>query len=215
MSWWTLAVAAVLGLRHGAAPDHVAAVCTLVEKNQARGWAGLWYAWRVGAGHMVGMGLVASAQLALGHWAGERLVGGWIGQICAVWLVLTGLAVWGDLVARRRGQNGWAQRALGGWGEWLRRRWAAWGVGLLFGLAVSPGDLAIFTLMAAVGPGWKPASILLGTFWLAMMAALGGLGLSLGLGGAWSRGRWEPWLAGASGLFGVGVGTSLLVGWIH
>lgn len=217
MTSWLIGIAALLGLRHGGAPDHLAAVSTFIEKNQARGGTAVRYALRIGIGHVSGMAAVAIAEMALTRWHPfEQTISGWVGDMAAVWLVLAGLWVLGDLARRRwvptartsRGGRAWVDRLL-------RHRWAAYGVGVLFGLAVSPGDLAIFTMVATVTSRPVLVALLLGTFWIAMLAALATLGYGLGLGGRVGGGRLEPWMAGASGLFGVGVGASLLLGVLH
>lgn len=217
MTGWLIGLAAVLGLRHGGAPDHLAAVSTFIEKNQARGGTAVRYALRIGIGHVSGMAAVATAEMALTRWHPlEQTLTGWVGDMAAVWLVLAGLWVLGDLARRRWGPASRGLRGAGGRVDrLLRHRWAAYGVGLLLGLAVSPGDLAIFTMVATVASRPMLVALLLGTFWLAMLAALATLGFGLGLGGRVGGGRLEPWLAGASGLFGVGVGASLLLGVLH
>ena len=62
----------------------------------------------------------------------------------------------------------------------MKRPGSAWLVGLLFGLAVSPGDLAIFTLMAQHHATPWVAFGLLGLFLCSLFAGLGVVGSGLG-----------------------------------
>lgn len=216
MDVWLLALAAILGLRHAVAPDHLAAVTTLIEKTRATRRQGVWCGLRIAAGHSVGM--LSEAGVILGlltafppAWTAATT---WAG---AIWLIFIALWVLGDLVLglRRRGRSGTISRGRtpDRWAPVLKRPVAAWAVGILFGIAVSPGDLAIFTLVARNHA--DPASALgyLAAFLAAMFVGLASVGG--GLGWANARTVLRRTFQGLSGAAGVGVAIALMTGLLH
>lgn len=210
-------VSLALGARHAFAPDHLAAVSTFTEKTQATKREALWYALRIALGHSAGM--LAMATVIVG--ALTALSPSWVTWTTwgsGVWLLAMALWILWDLVL-----DLWcADRAVPQrtpvlqnprWARWLRIPATAWAIGLLFGLAVSPGDLAIFTIMVKVHaePLWALAYLL--TFILAMCAGLAAVGA--GLGWANTRVLLRRAFQGASGLAGLGVAVALLTGYLH
>lgn len=216
MALWLLALATLLGVRHAFAPDHVAAVSTFTEKTEATRRQGVVYALRIAAGHSAGM--LAEAGVLLGllvtvpvAWDMAMTWG------AAIWLLLMALWLLWDLVrgVRRRSHGQPAPHLhLGNpWVTTLQRPIAAWGIGLLFGLAVSPGDLAVFTIMAKSYAHPVVALGYLAAFLAAMFAGLAGVGG--GLGWANTRPTLRRVLQGLSGVGGLGVAVALMSGMLH
>ncbi len=221
MTGWIVLIAVGLGLRHAVAPDHLVAVGTFIEKTSATRRQGLEYAVRIAAGHSVGMLAMAGVMIGLlvaipAAWLQ------WMTWGTASWLML--MAVWilwdlgHDIIfahdtqtlhvahvseARKRTDNG-------RWGALLKRPGSAWLVGLLFGLAVSPGDLAIFTLMAQHHATPWVAFGLLGIFLCSLFAGLGVVGS--GLGWANTRVVLRRFFQGLSGVAGAGIALALVTG---
>ncbi len=216
--WGLVALAVGLGLRHAIAPDHLAAVGTFVRATRAKTRHSIFHALRIGGGHAAGMFLMGVVIVGVAHELPHALVAT-LSRISGLWLMMLSLWILLDLLwpnwrfgmARLRQ---WHERRQPG-----TRRWSlaagAWSVGLLFGIAVSPGDLAIFTL--ALGQAANPwfGIGLFGTFIIAMLLGLSLVGLILawrtnGLGAKLSQG-----LSGLSGFFGLGIGFLLVAGMLH
>lgn len=227
---WAMLLAAALGGRHAVAPDHLAAVGTYVEKTRGSRRQGLVYALRIAAGHSAGM--LATAAVIQGLLMTLPAV--W--EHAAMWassLWLMGMGAWiaWDLLqdvggARDRRQVQTSQEGGGtitphdrprrSWGirvEWLQRPTTAWLVGLLFGLVVAPGDLAIFMLMVKFDSQRLAAFGLLVVFLLTMFAGLALVGS--GLGWANSRVQFRRGLQMLSAVAGVGVSLALFIGWMR
>lgn len=223
MSWSVVALillAAGLGLRHAVAPDHLAAVSTFVKASRARTRRSVQYALQIGGGHALGMLIMAVVILVAAHALPRSLIGA-LSRISGLWLMLLSLWIILDWIwpnwrfgmqqlTRFRdpavAPNPAPKRRIGV---------AAWGIGLLFGIAVSPGDLAIFTL--ALGQASNPvlALSLFLTFLLAMLCGLAAVGIIMGFRGSGVRGRVSSGLTGLSGFFGFGVGFMLVAGFLH
>lgn len=224
---WILFVALGLGLRHAIAPDHLAAVGTFVEKTHATRRQGARYAIRIAAGHALGM--VAVAGLLMGLLL--SLPSGWMRWTdwgTGLWLLTLAIWILWDFVrdlARTRGAGGpdpGAHEAVGSakdrtrtdpprrQGGFLERPVTGWLVGLLFGIAVSPGDLAIFTIMTRQHATPLFAFGLLALFFLAMFAGLGALGG--GLGSINARRTVHQVFLALSGVSGIAVALALITG---
>jgi hypothetical protein len=205
--WFLVAMA--LGLRHGTAPDHVAAVSTFVGEEGHGVARSVAQALRIGLGHALGMAVLATGASLLLH----RLPQAWtlsMGRLSGLWLLLMGGWILVDLaggsrLCPKRPQSRTLPRLQ-------RHPGIAWCVGLLFGVAISPGDLAIFTLAARFGRTLIVTAALLASFWAAMLAALAAVGASLGSAERRGPSLLRRWLAAVSGLFGVAVGVLLLAG---
>lgn len=216
MRIWVIVLAAVLGLRHAVAPDHLAAVTTFTETTRASRRQGVWYGLRIAAGHSIGM--LAEAGLILG--LSMTLPPAWTTGITwasAMWLIF--LAVWliGDLVHDLRPRTGTGRIRSPGdasrWARMLKRPVTAWAIGMLFGIAVSPGDLAIFTVVARTHADPLTALGYLAVFLAAMFCGLGAVGG--GMGWANARTTLRRTFQGLSGAAGVGVAIALLTGFFH
>jgi hypothetical protein len=205
MATWFL-VSALFGLRHGVAPDHLAAVAALARAGER--CRALTQALLVGFGHALGMTATAVALILFVHALpeGTALL---LDRLAGLFLLLLGTVLLAELfVPRGRLAPGRLMRV----GAALPRHpLVAFGLGLLLGLAVSPGDLAIFTLVLRFARTPVTALALLATFLAAMLAVLAGVGAGLGWSGE-GRLRLAPWLSGLSGAFGVLVGAALLSG---
>lgn len=213
-----LLVSLALGARHAFAPDHLAAVGTFTEKTEATRTQGIWYALRIAAGH--GAGMVAVALVAVGTL--QALSPAWVTWTTwgsGVWLMAMAVWILWDLGCdvfhrgRRTLTKNSARSSYPGWTELLKKPATAWLIGLLFGLAVSPGDLAIFTIMVKSHGTPLLALGYLGAFMAAMFAGLGAVGG--GLGWANTRRALRRTLQGISGLAGLGVAVALLSGYLH
>jgi high-affinity nickel permease len=213
-----LLVALVLGARHAFAPDHLAAVSTFTEKTEASRRQGLRYALRIAAGHSLGMvgmaglifGLLASLPPAWVRWT-TVAAGIWL-------LAMAGWILWDlgrGLFAKTPSVSPGEATLLkdNRWLTLLKRPGAAWAVGFLFGIAVSPGDLAIFTIMIRNHAAPLTAFFYLAAFLTAMFAGLALVGS--GLGWANTRLVLKRAFQGASGLAGLGVALALLTGYLH
>lgn len=216
--WGLVALAAGLGLRHAIAPDHLAAVGTFARATRAKVGPSIFHALRIGGGHAVGMFLMGVVVVGMAHGLPHALVAT-LSRISGLWLMLLSGWILLDLLwphwrfgmARLRNWHERRQPNAHGWSLTA----GAWGVGLLFGIAVSPGDLAIFTL--ALGQAANPwlGIGLFSTFIVAMLLGLSLVGLILawrthGLGAKLSQG-----LSGVSGFFGLGIGFMLVAGMLH
>jgi len=149
----------------------------------------------------------------------------WTTWGAALWLML--MAVWilwdlgRDMIHAHDTQTlstAHASRAPNGTdnGQWralLKRPGAAWLVGLLFGLVVSSGDLAIFTLMAQHHATPWAVFGLLGIFLCALFAGLGVVGS--GLGWANTQVVLRRFFQGLSGVAGAGIALGLVTGVLH
>jgi cytochrome c biogenesis protein CcdA len=206
-------LAALLGVRHAFAPDHLAAVSTFTEKTEATRRQGIFYALRIAAGHSVGM--LAEAVVLMGLLI--HLPVAWdtgTTWASAIWLLAMALWISWDLVR----ELAWPhpktsrQRTLR-WTNALKRPTTAWFVGLLFGIAVSPGDLAIFSVMARDHANLAGAFGYLFIFLLAMFIGLACVGGGLG----WANARvvWRRAFQGLSGFAGMGIAVALMIGWLH
>lgn len=231
---WIMLTAAALGGRHALAPDHLAAVGTYVEKTRANRRQGVGFALRIAAGHSAGMlaiaGIVEGLMMTLNPaWlqATTWASGLWL-MVMAAWIL------W-DLVRDLRPVSAaYAaetsddserlsevstrprtvfRRKIRLQGDWVRRPHTAWLVGLLFGLAVAPGDLAIFTMMVPYHSQPLAAFGLLGIFLLTMFAGLSIVGAGLG----WANGRamLRRGFQAFSGVAGMGVSLALITGVLH
>lgn len=234
---WLVMVACGLGLRHAIAPDHLAAVSTYVEKTRATRRQGVFHALRIASGHALGMiamaiclmGLLLSLPSAWIRWTGWG-AGLWL--LCIATWILWDLAR--DLNPRRASQRSvsaeadteasasgdtptvWRGPASGRprrFTMFLKRPVAGWLIGFLFGMAVSPGDLAIFTLMIKQHATPAMAFGLLGVFFLALYAGLGFVGG--GLGSMNARTPLRRLFFALSGLSGAVVGVALITGYLH
>ncbi|NMP23404.1 hypothetical protein [Sulfobacillus harzensis] len=217
-TWGLLVLAAGLGLRHAMAPDHLAAVGTFVRATRAKTRQSIHHALRIGGGHALGMLVMGIVILGVAHSVPKTLVGT-LSCISGLWLMLLSTWILLDLL-----WPGWrfGMSQLTRWREQRAPKMnsrsvtaGAWGVGLLFGIAVSPGDLAIFTLALAKVAQPMLALSLFFTFLAALLAGLSVLGLILawrsqGLGVRVSQG-----LSGLSGFFGLGIGFMLVAGFLH
>lgn len=209
---WLLLLSAGLGLRHGAAPDHLAAVTTFVEKAGGDRRRRIGYALRIGLGHVLGMAFVAVLALLLLNTL-PNLLRVVLGRLSALWLLFVGAWILWDLgFGRVRGPDRGRVTVRRPQVGLFRHPLAAWCVGLLLGLAVAPGDLAILTLAMRFGRDPLVVAALLSVFWLAMLAVLCALAAGLAWSGEGLSSRLQPWLSGASGVFGIVIGVALLAG---
>jgi hypothetical protein len=144
----------------------------------------------------------------------------WTTYGSGIWLCIMAAWILWDLARdlwprlRRRAPGRQATRPGGDvWVRFLKRPGAAWAIGLLFGLAVAPGDLAIFTIMfkSHTQPIW--AFSYLGVFLVGMFGGLAAVGA--GLGWANTRTFLRRTFQGLSGLAGLGVAVALLAGFLH
>ncbi len=220
MSWGMAALivlAAGLGLRHAVAPDHLAAVSTFVKAMRSGARKSVGYALSIGGGHSLGMLFVGFLLFVVLHHIPESVVS-LVSRISGLWLMLLSLWILLDLL---RPTWRFGSQRLESWREahaslgQRRAGLAAWGVGLLFGLAVSPADLAIFTMALAQSSQPVLGLILLLIFLAAMMAGLAGVGLVIGIRGDGIRARVSVGLSGLSGFFGLGIGFMLVFGLLH
>jgi len=196
-----LLVALVLGLRHAADPDHLAAVTTLVAAGRGRAAARLGAAW--GAGHATSLVCFGTPIVLYRAYLPESVQRD---AETAIGAVIVVLAL--SLLARvRRGgfhvtvhRHGGHDHAHG-----ARTRGRAFAVGLLHGVGGSAG---VGVLLLASIPGHALALASLGVF--AAGTAVAMTMLSRGVGAALSRPRLQqrfavaaPALAVASLAFGV------------
>lgn len=208
MPWFLLGLAILLGVRHASAPDHVMAVTTYVEQNHASARSGIGYALRIGLGHSIGMIIMGIAVLFLLH----HLPGTWgtlLSRVSGLWILLfSGLILadlwWGKEHSTLRNRVS----------QWVGSRSSAWILGILLGLAVAPGDLAIFGLMTTL-PNQVDGALLLFSFLLAMLTSLSILGASLEFFHKLGRAQWHRWTTNGVGVLGMGVGLALLSGILH
>lgn len=220
---WIVAAAAALGARHAFAPDHLSAVGTYVEKTQASRRQGLMWALRIAAGHSIGMLAIAAAiEIFL-----LKLSPAWMTATTwasSLWLMIMAVLVFWDLIldVRKRRYPNPAHPSEGSGGtsrlqalidKWFHRPVTGWFVGLIFGVAVAPGDLAIFTMMIRYNAQPAAAFGLLFVFLAAMFAGLAVVGS--GLGWANSRAFLRRGFQALSGLAGMAVGVALVTGLLH
>lgn len=220
IGWGLLLLAAGLGARHAIAVDHLAAVTTFVRATRVTYRQAIYYALRIGGGHATGMLMMAVVIFFVAHSIPSGVVG-ILSRISGLWLMLLSLWVLLDLM--------WPDGRLGhqrleAWARQRRHRvgpvreptrLAAWSVGLILGVAVSPGDLAIFTLALAHEARPVFAVALLAIFLTAMMAGLAAVGLAVSWRGDGKAGVFSAGLSGMSGLFGMGIGLVLALGTLH
>ncbi len=211
MTWALFGVAIMLGIRHALAPDHMAAVAAYVEKSRANAAQALGYALRIGIGHSVGMIVIAALVLLVLH-AIPIQVAGLMSRIAGVWLVLVAWLVW-----RQRHQDKTPNRMSRILNRWIGSPRSSWLLGFLLGLAIAPGDLAIFLLMINQERYPASAGLLLAGFLVAMIGALMLLGVLLGAGKTRSDGHrdWRGWLNQGVTIMSAGVGMALIVGVLH
>lgn len=216
-----LLVSLVMGARHAMAPDHLAAVGTFTEKTEATKSQGLWYALRIAAGHSAGMLAVAAVIMGLLVALSPAWIA-WTTWGSGVWLLLMALWILWDLARdlwnskrsfKKESPQPKSKASSSRWVQLLKKPATAWAIGLLFGIAVSPGDLAIFTIMAKNHAGPLAALGYLGAFLAAMFAGLAVVGT--GLGWANTRMFLRRAFQGMSGLAGLGVALALLTGNLH
>ncbi len=211
MTWALFGVAVILGLRHALAPDHMAAVGAYVEKSRANGFLALRYAWRIGIGHSVGMVLIAGLVLLVLHTI-PLGVANLMSRIAGAWLLMVAWLVW-----RGKHHPKTPSRTSDLISQWIGSPHSSWLLGFVLGLAIAPGDLAIFLLM--INQQQHPASavLLLVGFLVAMIGALMLLGLVLGSlnSRADDQHDWRGWLSQSVTLMSAGVGMALVVGVLH
>lgn len=211
MTWVLFGVAAVLGLRHALAPDHMAAVSAYVEKSRANASRALGYALRIGIGHSVGMVLIAGLVLFLLH-AIPMGVADLMSRIAGAWLLVVAWLFWRNL-----SRHTTASRFSLALDRWMGSARSSWLLGFILGLAIAPGDLAIFLLMVNQERHPIAAGVLLGGFLFTMMGALAVLGVFLGAVNtrAPTQHDWHGWLSYSVTLMSAGVGMALVVGVLH
>ncbi len=217
----------LLGLRHAADPDHVAAVSTFVASSPRRG-----HAWRLGttwgAGHALTLFLVGGA-IVLSR---LRLPPFWAPAAeSAVGAVLAALGVsnllrpmgGGRIIAHEHAHrhddlaHGHDPRAsvspphshphLHGAKPPFRRSFL---VGLVHGLS---GSAAVALAILALIPGRREALFYLAVFGLGTMAGMAGLSLLMERAAGWVLGRWAgayAALARVTGLASLGLGIAIL-----
>ncbi len=216
MNAWLLIIAAGLGIRHAVAPDHLAALGTYTEKTGATHRQGIWYALRMAGGHSAGMlaiaalvvGLVVALPAQWVHWTtwGSGI---WL-MIMSVWILWD---LGQDLLRSRHASSTEHPIQETRLHAWLKNPATAWLVGLLFGLAVSPGDLAIFTLMLRTHAAPLSSFGLLALFLAAMFLGLALVGGGLGLANAQKGLR--RFFQALSGAAGMGIAVALVTGFLH
>ncbi len=207
----------VLGGRHAVAPDHLAAVGTYTEKTEARRLQAVWYALRIAGGHSAGM-IAVAVFLMMFLDTLPKTWAIWTSRGSGLWLLAMALWILWDLVRDARWPRHHFSRTTrskpGGYiAGWLSRPAAAWAVGLLLGLAVSPADLAIFTVMVKTYAQPLAAFDYLLLFLAAMFAGLAAVGG--GLGWANTRTVLRRTFQGVSAVAGLGVAIALLAGYLH
>lgn len=190
----TLALGALLGMRHATDADHVVAVTTIVTRQSRLGGA-----FRIGAlwglGHTVTIAVVGGAIILL-HVAIPPRLG--LAMEFTVALMLIGLGVW-NLVGERAPAPG----ALASARPVL--------VGVVHGLAGSAA-VALLVLATLPEPGWAMGYLLL--FGAGTVAGMIGVTLCLAAPMLWSVSRFARWrrsLQFASGGLSAGVGLFLAV----
>lgn len=208
MTWALFGVAIILGLRHALAPDHMAAVGAYVEKSRANASRALGYALRIGVGHSVGMIVIGALVL----WVLHAIPVGFadlMSRIAGVWLVLVAWLVW-----RNRQRDSTSNRKDTGLYRWIGSPRSSWLLGLVLGLAIAPGDLAIFLLMIHQERQPESAILLLVGFLLAMIGTLMLLGFLLGSvkTGPDHQRDWRGWLNHGVTIMSAGVGMALIAG---
>ncbi len=208
MTWVLFGVAAVLGLRHALAPDHMAAVSAYVEKSRANAKRALGYALRIGIGHSVGMVLIAALVMFLLH-AIPMGVADFMSRIAGVWLLVVAWLFW-----RSRSRRKDSSRFSVALDRWIGSTRSSWLLGFILGLAIAPGDLAIFLLMVNQQRHPMVAGLMLGGFLVTMMGALALLGVFLGSINSRPSNQhdWRGWLSDSVTLMSAGVGMALVVG---
>lgn len=185
----------VLGLRHAADPDHLAAIAAMVARERGAGAAArLGVAWGMGHSLMIlvlGGWLVARPVAADPGWAAAAELG------VAAWLLVLGfqnLRSLGRLCAPAPRRGDGARRSLA--------------LGLVHGLA---GSAAVALLALAAMPTRGAALAYLGVFGVGTIAGMVALSLVLGLPAARAGDslRARRWLVGASGVVSLAVGLLL------
>lgn len=211
MTWVWFGVAAVLGLRHALAPDHLAAVSAYVEKSRANASRALGYALRIGIGHSVGMVLIAGLVLFFLHEI-PMGIADLMSRIAGAWLLVVAWLFW-----RNRSRHKTVSRFSLVLDRLIGSARSSWLLGFILGLAIAPGDLAIFLLMVNQERHPVAAGLMLGVFLLTMMGALALLGVFLGAvnSRAPNHPDWRGWLSHSVTLMSAGVGMALVVGVLH
>jgi high-affinity nickel-transport protein len=192
----------VLGIRHAADPDHVAAIATLVARHRSpKAAAGIGAAW--GIGHGLTILAVGGALVALRI---EWLPGWTLVAEIAVAVILVGLGaanlrtVWRGL----HGVEGGHARVA------CRTRLRSAAIGMAHGLA---GSAAVALLALAAMPDSRTALIYLLVFGLGTVAGM--VAASLGMGIPAARAASSPraarWALAGSGALSIGVGLYLAI----
>ncbi|MCL5014881.1 MAG: hypothetical protein M1493_13010 [Firmicutes bacterium] len=197
---WKIVIAILLGLRHGIAPDHVAALNSFIRMRKARPRLAWSYAWRLGGGHLSGMLAVFGILIAVIHSISRTIIHS-MTFISGIWLMIVAIpliwAIWSD------NQSHWK------WTNRLTTLKASWLVGIVLGIAISPGDMALYLLVFSssvsnIGMIW-----LLAFFFLAMLLSLT---LTATFLSATYHDFFRPiWkvLSGVSGVFSLVLGVSI------
>lgn len=205
--YWLLLDSFLLGIRHAFAIDHVACVSTVVESNQFNVLESLRASIKVGLGHAMGMVLVAAVGLVTLHGTLSTLPGHWVDlltKVSGVWLI--SISVWMVLSLFR------AKHHRQFWTSMYKGRWTPWLAGLVFGIAVSPGDLSIFTIVFTQSGNAELSSSLLVVFLAAMLMGMAAVGLFLGSVRGQRVLRVQRLLTALTGAFGLCVGLLLTTG---
>lgn len=185
----------VLGLRHAADPDHLAAIAAMVSRERGPAAAArLGVAWGLGHSLMIlllGGWLVARPLATDPGWttAAELAVAGWL-LVLGVQNLRSVRGLYVPAPERRHG----TRRSLA--------------LGLVHGLA---GSAAVALLAITAMPTRSAALVYLGVFGLGTIAGMVALSLALGLPAARasSSRRGRRWLVTASGWGSLAVGTLL------
>jgi hypothetical protein len=177
-------------------PDHLAAVAPLASDGDRRSWraGALW-----GLGHSSGVLIVGVAALLVRGWLPIESLSSWSERIVGV--VLIGIGLWGfHRVFRGRGDTHPHPHPR-----------AAFGVGILHGLAGSSHFLGVLPALAL--PGMAASLGYLGGFGVGTVAAMSGFATVIGLIGARTRHRGPTatrWLLSACSTMALLVGIAWL-----
>jgi high-affinity nickel permease len=205
--YWLLINSFLLGFRHAFAVDHIASVSTFIEKNRANVARAIGYSIKIGLGHAAGMCLIAIVSLLSVHHEVTDTWTDWISKISGIWLMVISVWMLVGLIQRKPILKLYL-------GKWIEKSWAPWLVGFLFGLAVSPGDLAIFTLVLGQSVRLDIGLSLLLVFLCAMLLGLASLGLVFGSIRTQKQIPVQNWLTSVTSVFGLCVGILLAGGWL-
>lgn len=177
-------------------PDHLAAVAPLASEGQRGSWraGAVW-----GLGHSSGVIIVGLLALLLRSWLPIESLSSWSERMVGV--VLIGIGLWGF----HRAFRGRAQTH-----SHAHPR-AAFGVGILHGLAGSSHFLGVLPALAL--PGLAASLGYLGGFGLGTVAAMSGFATVIGLIGARTQQRGPvatKWLLSACSTAALVVGIAWL-----